>query len=147
MAEIHAGRKKTLELGNIYAKRDWGYAGDFVEGIWKMIQNDKPKDYLLATGEEHSVKEFATLAAKLTGFNLVWKGKKPNEHAIDKDTKKVIIKKNPDYCRPSDVSLLKGDSKEARNNLNWKPKVKFKNLVKIMVESDKKRALKGKILQ
>jgi GDPmannose 4,6-dehydratase len=87
------------------------------------------------------------LAAKLTGFNLVWKGKKPNEYAIDKDTKKVIIKKNPNYYRPSDVSLLKGDSKEAKNNLNWKPKVKFKNLVKIMVESDKKRALKGKILQ
>ena len=147
LAEIHAGRKKILELGNIYAKRDLGYAGDFVEGIWRMIQKDKPRDYVLATGEEHSVKEFATLAAKLTGFNLVWKGKKFNEYAVDKDTKKIIIKKNMGYYRPSDVSKLKGDPREAINNLNWKPKIKFKDLVKIMVESDKKKSLKGKILQ
>ena len=147
LAEIQAGRKKILELGNYYARRDWGYAGDFVEGIWKMMQNDKPKDYVLATGEEHSVKEFATLAAKIMGFNLVWKGSKPNEYAINKNTKQIIIKKNNEYYRPSDVSFLKGDAKEARKDLGWKPKVKFKDLVKIMVESDKKRSLKGKILQ
>ena len=147
LAEIHAGRKKVLELGNYYACRDWGYAGDFVKGIWKMMQSSKPKDYVLATGEEHSVKEFATLAAKMMGFRLVWKGFKPNEYAIDRDTKKIIIKKNNKYYRPSDVSLLKGDSKEARKILGWKPKVKFKGLVKIMVESDKKKSLKGRILQ
>ena len=112
-----------------------------------MMQGNKPKDYILATGEEHTVKEFATLAAKLMGFNLVWKGLKPDEYAVDKNTKKIIIKKNNDYFRPSDVLFLKGDGKKARKNLGWKPKVKFKDLVKIMVESDKKRSLKGKILQ
>ena len=147
LAEIQAGRKKILELGNYYARRDWGYAGDFVEGIWKMLQDKQPTDYVLATGEDHSVKEFATLAAKIMGFNLVWKGLKPNEYAIDKNTKKIIIKKNNEYYRPSDVSLLKGDAKKAKKNLDWKPKIKFKDLVKIMVESDKKRSLNGRILQ
>ena len=85
--------------------------------------------------------------AKIMGFNLVWKGLKSNEHAIDKNTKKIIIKKNNDYFRPSDVLFLKGDAKKARKNLGWEPKVKFKDLVKIMVESDKKRSLKGRILQ
>ena len=112
-----------------------------------MLQNNQPKDYVLATGEEHSVKEFATLAAKIMGFNLVWKGLKPNEYAIDKNTKKIIIKKNNEYYRPSDVSLLKGDAKKAMQYLGWKPKVKFNDLVKIMVESDKKRSLSGRILQ
>jgi len=147
LAEIQAGRQKILELGNYYAKRDWGYAGDFVEGIWKMMQNDKPKDYVLATGEEHSVKEFASLAAKIMGFNLVWKGSKPNEYAINKDTKKIIIKTNNLYYRPSDVSFLKGEAKEAKKDLGWKPKIKFIDLVRIMVESDKKRSLNGRILR
>ena len=147
LAEIQAGRQKVLELGNYYAKRDWGYAGDFVEGIWKMMQNDKPKDYVLATGEEHSVKEFASLAAKTMGFNLVWKGSKPNEYAINKDTKKIIIKTNNLYYRPSDVSFLKGEAKEAKKDLGWKPKIMFIDLVKIMVESDKKRSLNGRILR
>ena len=147
LAEIQAGRKKVLELGNLYARRDWGYAGDFVEAIYMMMQNDKPKDYVVATGEDHSVKEFATLAAKTVGFNLMWKGTKHNEYALDKDTKKIIIKKNNEYYRPSDVSFLKGDPKKAIKNLGWKPKVKFKELVKLMVESDKKRSLKGKIMQ
>ena len=147
LAEIQAGRKKTLELGNYYARRDWGYAGDFVDGIWRMMQNKKPKDYVLATGEEHSVKEFASVAAKLMGFNLLWKGSKPNEYAIDKDTKKIIIKKNNQYYRPSDVSFLKGDAKEARKDLGWSPKIKFKELVRLMVESDKKKSLKGRILE
>ena len=147
LAEIQAGRKKTLELGNYYARRDWGYAGDFVDGIWRMMQNKKPKDYVLATGEEHSVKEFASVAAKLMGFNLLWKGSKPNEYAIDKDTKKIIIKKNNQYYRPSDVSFLKGDAKEAKKDLGWSPKIKFKELVRLMVESDKKKSLKGRILE
>ena len=112
-----------------------------------MLQDKQPTDYVLATGEDHSVKEFATLAAKIMGFNLVWKGLKPNEYAIDKNTKKIIIKKNNEYYRPSDVSLLKGDAKKARKDLGWKPKIKFKDLVKIMVESDKKRSLIGRILQ
>jgi len=146
LVEIQSGRKKILELGNYYARRDWGFAGDFVEGIWKMMQTDKPKDYILATGEDHSVKEFATLAAKLIGFDLIWKGSKPNEYAVDKSTNKILIKKNNEYYRPSDVSFLKGNAQAARKHLDWKPKVKFKDLVKIMVESDKKKALKGKIL-
>lgn len=147
LAEIKAGRKKVLELGNYYAKRDWGYAGDFIEGIWKMMQAQEPQDYVLATGEQHSVKEFADYAAKLFGFNLIWKGKNNNEYAIDKNTKKIIIKKNTDYYRPSDVSSLKGNPNKAKKYLGWYPKTKFKDLVKIMVDADRKRSLIGKIIQ
>ena len=148
LAEIKAGRKKVLELGNYYAKRDWGYAADFVEGIWKMMQARNPDDYVLATGEQHSVKEFTNYAAKLFGFNLIWKKDKMNdEYAVDKNTKKIIIKKNKDYCRPSDVSSLKGNPNKAKKKLGWYPKTKFKGLVRIMVDADRKRSLLGRIIQ
>ena len=148
LAEIKAGRKKVLELGNYYAKRDWGYAADFVEGIWKMMQARNPDDYVLATGEQHSVKEFTNYAAKLFGFNLIWKKDKMNdEYAVDKNTKKIIIKKNKDYYRPSDVSSLKGNPNKAKKKLGWYPKTKFKDLVKIMVDADRKRSLLGRIIQ
>ena len=148
LAEIKAGRKKVLELGNYYAKRDWGYAADFVEGIWKMMQARNPDDYVLATGEQHSVKEFTNYAAKLFGFNLIWKKDKMNdEYAVDKNTKKIIIKKNKDYYRPSDVSSLKGNPNKAKKKLGWYPKTKFKGLVKIMVDADRKRSLLGRIIQ
>ena len=148
LAEIKAGRKKVLELGNYYAKRDWGYAGDFVEGVWKMMQAKNPDDYVLATGEQHSVKEFTNYAAKLFGFNLIWKKDKMNdEYAVDKNTKKIIIKKNKDYYRPSDVSSLKGNPNKAKKKLGWYPKTKFKGLVRIMVDADRKRSLLGRIIQ
>ena len=148
LAEIKAGRKKVLELGNYYAKRDWGYAADFVEGVWKMMQARNPDDYVLATGEQHSVKEFTNYAAKLFGFNLIWKKDKMNdEYAVDKNTKKIIIKKNKDYYRPSDVSSLKGNPNKAKKKLGWYPKTKFKGLVKIMVDADRKRSLLGRIIQ
>ena len=147
LAEIQAGRKQVLELGNYYAKRDWGYAADFVEGIWKMMQAKEPQDYILATGEHHSVKEFVNSAAKMLGFNLVWKGKVSNEYAIDKNTNKVIVKKNKNYYRPSDVSSLKGNPGKAKKYLGWYPKTKFIDLVKIMVDADRKRSLIGKIIQ
>jgi len=148
LAEIKAGRKKVLELGNYYAKRDWGYAADFVEGVWKMMQAKNPDDYVLATGEQHSVKEFTNYAAKLFGFNLIWKKDKMNdEYAVDKNTKKIIIKKNKEYYRPSDVSSLKGNSNKAKKKLGWYPKTKFKDLVKIMVDADRKRSLIGRIIQ
>jgi len=148
LAEIKAGRKKVLELGNYYAKRDWGYAADFVEGIWKMMQARNADDYVLATGEQHSVKEFTNYAAKLFGFNLIWKKDKMNdEYAVDKNTKKIIIKKNKDYYRPSDVSSLKGNPNKAKKKLGWYPKTKFKGLVRIMVDADRKRSLIGRIIQ
>ena len=148
LAEIKAGRKKVLELGNYYAKRDWGYAADFVEGVWKMMQAKNPDDYVLATGEQHSVKEFTNYAAKLFGFNLIWKKDKMNdEYAVDKNTKKIIIKKNKEYYRPSDVSSLKGNSNKAKKKLGWYPKTKFKGLVRIMVDADRKRSLLGRIIQ
>ena len=148
LAEIKAGRKKVLELGNYYAKRDWGYAADFVEGVWKMMQARNPDDYVLATGEQHSVKEFTNYAAKLFGFNLIWKKDKMNdEYAVDKNTKKIIIKKNKDYYRPSDVSSLKGNPNKAKKKLGWYPKTKFKGLVRIMVDADRKRSLLGRIIQ
>ena len=118
-----------------------------MEGVWKMMQEKKPQDYVLATGEQHSVKEFANYAAKLFGFDLIWKGKIDNEYATDKNTKKIIIKKNKNYYRPSDVSSLKGNSNKAKKYLGWYPKTKFKDLVKIMVDADRKRSLIGKITQ
>ena len=113
-----------------------------------MMQARNPDDYVLATGEQHSVKEFTNYAAKLFGFNLIWKKDKMNdEYAVDKNTKKIIIKKNTDYYRPSDVSSLKGNPNKAKKYLGWYPKTKFKDLVKIMVDADRKRSLIGKIIQ
>ena len=145
LCEIKAGRKKFLELGNLYAKRDWGYAADFVEGIWKMMNAKKPSDYVLATGEHHSVKDFVNYSSKLLGFNLVWKGKKNNEYAVDQNSNKIIVKKNKEFFRPTDVFSLKGNSSKAKRELGWYPRTKFKELVKIMVEADRKRSLIGKI--
>ena len=147
LAEIKAGRKKCLELGNYYAKRDWGYAGDFVEAIWKMMQYEKPQDYVVATGKQYSVKEFANLAAKMYGFHLIWKGKRNNEYAIDRDSKQIIIKKNKKYYRPADVSSLIGNSSKAKKELGWKAKTNFTDLVRIMVDADKKRSMLGKIIK
>jgi len=118
------------------AKRDWGYAKEYVEGMWLMLQQSEPDDYILATGETHTVREFAQEAAKLLGFNLVWKGKGLNEKGIDKKTGKVIIEIDPKYFRPAEVDSLVGDAGKAKKELGWKAKTKFKDLVKIMAEAD-----------
>lgn len=136
LARILSGKDQHLFLGNLDAKRDWGYAKDFVEGMWLMLQQKIPDDYILATGETHSVREFVEECAKILKIDLRWKGKGKNEIGYDRKTKKVFIKIDPRYYRPAEVDLLLGDPAKARKNLKWKPKTKFKKLVKIMLEAD-----------
>jgi len=139
LARIKLGLDDKLYLGNLDAKRDWGYAKDFVEGMWRMLQAKKPDDYVLATGENHSVREFVELAADLLKIDLFWKGKGINEVGIDKKTGKVIIQIDPHYFRPAEVDVLLGDASKARKELGWKPETTFKQLVKLMIETDLKK--------
>jgi GDPmannose 4,6-dehydratase len=136
LVRIKLGLDNKLYLGNLDSKRDWGYAKDYIEGMWLMLQQDKPDDYVLATGESHSVREFVELSAKLLGFELEWKGKGVKEIGIDHKTGKTIIQIDPHYFRPAEVDLLIGDASKAIKNLGWKPKTKFKQLVEIMIKAD-----------
>jgi len=136
LVRIKLGMDKKLYLGNLEAKRDWGYAKDYVEGMWKMLQQPEPDDYLLATGETHSVREFVEEAAKNLGISLVWQGTGLEEKGINKNTGEVIIEIDPKYFRPAEVDVLIGDYKKAKEKLDWEPRVKFHELVKIMVEAE-----------
>jgi len=140
-ARIKLGLQDTLELGNLDAKRDWGYAGDFVEAMYFMLQQPKPKDYVIATNETHSVREFVDEAFNLVDMPLEWEGKGLNEIGKYKD--KTIVKVNPDFYRPAEVDILLGDYSKAKKELGWEPKTKFKELVKMMVESDLKLNKEG----
>ncbi len=136
IARIVEGKQDVLELGNLNSKRDWGYAKDYVEGMWMILQQNEPDDFVLATGETHSIREFVELAFKYAGVEIEWQGKDLDEIAIDKKTKKTVVKVNPEFYRPSEVELLLGDSSKARKILGWKPKVTFEGLVKLMIESE-----------
>ena len=136
LARIVSGKDDCLYLGNIDAQRDWGFAKDYVEGMWLMLQQKQPGDYVLATGEMHSVREFIQECCKILGIDLMWKGKGEKEIGIDKKTKKTIIKIDPKYFRPAEVEQLLGDPTKARKILKWKPKTTFKKLVQIMMEAD-----------
>lgn len=136
MARIKLGKQDKLYLGNLDAKRDWGYAKDYVEGMWLMMQQDEPDDYVLATGETHSVREFVEEAARHVGFDIEWKGKDEHEKGIDKKTGRVLIEIDPKYYRPAEVDLLLGDATKAKKKLGWEPKVTFKELIKLMVDAD-----------
>jgi GDPmannose 4,6-dehydratase len=132
---------QTLKLGNLYSKRDWGYAKDFVYGMWMMLQQDNPDDYVLATGETHSIKEFVELACKECGWNITWVGEGVNEKGI-LDNGLTIIEVDEKYYRPAEVDVLLGDYTKAKENLDWEPKTKFNQLVKIMMEHDIKNECK-----
>lgn len=135
-SRIKLGLQEKLCLGNLEAKRDWGFAPEYVESMWLMLQQTNPGDFVIATGETHSVKEFCEAAFNELGFKILWRGEGIDQKGIDKNTDRVLIEVNPRYFRPTEVDVLLGDSSKAANNLGWKPKVKFKELVKIMVESD-----------
>ncbi len=135
-AHIKAGLQQKLYLGNLNAKRDWGYAPDFIEGMWLMLQQNKADDYILATGETHSVREFTELAFQQIGIDLTWQGENQNEKGLDKNTGKTLIEVDPNYFRPTEVDILIGDPTKAKTELNWQPKVTFNELVKIMVKAD-----------
>lgn len=136
LARIKLGLDEKMYLGNLEAKRDWGHAKDYIRGMWQMLQHKNPDDFVLSTGKAHSVREFVELSAKYLEIDLVWKGKGINEKGIDKKTGKIIIEIDPIYFRPSEVDLLLGDSRKAKNELGWKPEISFKDLVKEMCEFD-----------
>jgi GDPmannose 4,6-dehydratase len=138
LVNIIAGNLDSLHLGNLDAKRDWGYAKDYVDGMWRMLQQNKPDDYVLATNECHTVREFVEEACRLLNIDLVWEGEGLEEKGISKKDGKAIIQINPMYFRPSEVDVLQGDYSKAKTVLGWEPKVKFKELVKIMLENDLK---------
>ncbi|MEK7213788.1 MAG: GDP-mannose 4,6-dehydratase [Patescibacteria group bacterium] len=145
LARIKLGLDKKLYLGNLDAKRDWGYAKDYVYGMWLMLQQDKPDDYILATNETHTVREFVEECAKIFGMDIQWEGKGVKEIGIDKKTGKTIIEIDAwGLYRPTEIDILIGDYSKAEKELGWKPKVTFKKLAKIMCEYDLKEEIKKK---
>lgn len=147
VARIVEGQQKTLFLGNLDARRDWGHARDYVEGMWRMLQVDTPDDYVLATGETHTVREFVEKAFRHTGIEIKWKGPAGSveEYGVDASNEdRVLVKIDPQYFRPTEVELLLGDPTKAYEKLGWKHTTSFENLVKEMVEADIKM-VKGEI--
>ena len=136
VAAIHLGMQDCLYLGNLDSRRDWGHARDYIEGMWLMLQQDKPDDYVLATGESHSVREFVELAFAEIGIVIEWKGADAGEYGLCRKTGRTLVRVDPRYFRPTEIDVLIGDSTKARQKLGWKPKVGFHDLVREMVASD-----------
>lgn len=136
IAKILCGKQNILELGNLDAKRDWGFAGDYVEGMYQMLQIKEPDTFILATNRTVSVREFVNMSCRAANIDLEWKGRELNEVGIDRKTGKTIIKVNPRYYRPAEVDLLIGNSEKAKKILNWQPKMALEELCRIMVEAD-----------
>ena len=136
VAKIKLGLENDLFLGNLDAKRDWGFAGDYVQAMWLMLQQEKPDDFILATNETHSVREFIKKTVEFFDFDLIWEGKGLDEKGIDKKTGKTIIEIDSKYFRPAEVDILLGDYAKAKEKLGWEPKVKFDKLVEIMAKAD-----------
>ncbi len=141
-AKIKNGDIDCLELGNLDASRDWGFAGDYVKGMWMMLNSDIPKDYILSTGITHTIKEYIEEVSQYYGFNILWNGTDEEMVGIDTKSNKEIIKINPKYYRPTEVDILKGNPSKAQNELGWKNEVDFKELAKMMAESDLKKYYK-----
>jgi len=135
-ARIKFGIQNNVTLGNLNSKRDWGYAPEYVEGMWKMMQLDKADDFILATGETHTIREFADITFKELDMDLEWQGNGVNERGIEKKTGKTLVAVNPRYFRPTEVDLLIGDATKAQKTFGWKPKVKFEELAKMMAKAD-----------
>ena len=136
VAAIELGLQATLFLGNLNAKRDWGHARDYVEGMWRIVQQDEPDDFVLATGEAHSVREFVEKAFACVGRSIVWKGTGADEKGLDQKSGKVLIAVDPRYFRPTEVEALIGDPRKAHNKLGWRHRVTFEELVQDMVKAD-----------
>ncbi len=133
---IKLGLQDRLILGNMDSKRDWGYAPEYVEGMWRILQADKPSEFVLATNETHTVREFTELAFARLGMDIEWSGKAENEKGVCKQTGKTVVEVSPRYYRPTEVDLLLGDASKAERELGWKPKTTFKKLVEIMTDAD-----------
>jgi len=142
-ARIKHGLQEKLYLGNLDAKRDWGFAKDYVEAMWLMLQQDEPDDYVIATGETRSVREFVELAFKELGIDIIWQGMGVDEVGINPSTCKVLIEVDPRYYRPTEVELLIGDPSKAKEKLGWQSRVKLEELVKIMIKGEEEAILKN----
>ena len=136
VVRIKLGLQDVLKLGSLDSKRDWGYAAEYVEAMWMMLQHDQPDDYVIATGETHSVREFVEAAFEEAGINIKWSGKNVEERGIDTKTGRVLVTIEPGFIRPAEVDLLQGDYSKAKKELGWSPKTTFKELVRIMGEHD-----------
>jgi len=143
IAKIKLGRLDRLELGNLDAKRDWGFAKEYVEGMWRMLQADEPDTFVLATNRTETVRDFVSLACKAVDIDLKWKGAGEEEQGIDSATGKVIVAVNPKFYRPAEVDLLIGNAAKARETLGWEPKTKLEELCRMMVEADLRRNEQG----
>jgi len=147
LVRIKLGLQDCVYLGNIDAKRDWGHAKDYVEMQWLMLQQDKPEDFTISTGEQHSVRDFIEIAAKEINVEIKWKGEGVNEVGIDTKTDNIIVRIDKRYFRPTEVETLLGDSTKAKNKLNWQPKISFQELVKEMMMVDLKEAKRDKLCE
>ncbi|MBZ9566129.1 GDP-mannose 4,6-dehydratase [Modicisalibacter tunisiensis] len=143
LAKIKLGKLDRLELGNLDAKRDWGYAKDYVEGMWRILQADKPDTFVLATNRTETVRDFVTLSARALDIELAWKGEGEQEHGIDTETGRTLVAVNPRFYRPAEVDLLIGDPAHARETLGWEPHTTLEQLSQMMVEADLRRNRQG----
>ncbi|CAH8660508.1 unnamed protein product [Schistosoma bovis] len=144
VVRIKKGLQNVLELGNLNSERDWGFAGDYVKAMWLMLQRDTPEDFVIASGEKHSVREFTNLAFEHVGIHLTWKGTGLNEVGVDSESGNVLVRVNERYFRPAEVDLLLGDCTRAKELLKWEPTCGFTELVKLMVDEDMKLLESGK---
>ena len=147
LARIHLNLQECLYLGNLDAKRDWGHAKDYVKMQWLMLQQDEPEDFVIATGEQHSVRDFVTIAATEMGIDINWQGKGIDEKGIDTKTGNIIVAVDPKYFRPTEVETLLGNPAKAKEKLGWTPKIPFKDLVTEMVQHDLEDAKKDNLCQ
>ena len=143
MAKISLGKQDVLELGNVDAKRDWGFAREYVEGMWLMLQADQPDTYVLATNRTETVRDFVTMAGKAAGFDLIWDGFGENEVAVDRISGRTLVRVNRKFYRPAEVELLIGDPQKARTELGWEARTTLEQLCQMMVEADIRRNQKG----
>ena len=139
MCKIKYGLQDKLYLGNLNAKRDWGHAKDYVEAMWKILQQKKPEDFVIATGKQYSIRQFVNMVAEELSIKIKWRGKGKKEKCYNLNTNKIIIECDKSYFRPLDVNTLLGDAKKARVKLKWKPKINVKNLIQEMVEEEIKK--------
>ena len=139
IAKIKLGKQGVVELGNMDAKRDWGFAKDYVDGMWRMLQADEPDSFVLATNRTETVRDFVSLACKAADIAIEWKGSGEDEHAIDLNNGKVIVRVNPKFYRPAEVELLIGDPSKAKEKLGWEPKTSLEELCQMMVDADLRR--------
>ncbi|MGC9457249.1 MAG: GDP-mannose 4,6-dehydratase [Halothiobacillaceae bacterium] len=143
LAKIVLGKQERLELGNLDAKRDWGYADDYVDGMWRMMQADRPDTYVLATNRTETVRDFVTMAARAAGLSLEWEGVAENERGVDATTGRTVVAVNPRFYRPAEVDLLIGDPAKAQQELGWQPQTPLEDLCRMMVEADLRRNREG----